>query len=423
MIKKLKKRFILTSMAVVTLVLLLVSGALFIGARKVIYSDADQMLKRSLVLAFGGSGTAGEGRRGGRERAVVLTIDPETGAIENRTDGTLDNFSEEEQRALAKEAAQGKSLNKKGVRASVEKRNGKTYVAVVDTAMEDRLQAAAVKALALFAVGVWLALLLLVYLLSGWAVRPMAKAWDMQRQFVADASHDLKTPLTVILSNSELLRQQGESGDSPELERIQSAGKRMKDLVQKMLTLARMEDDPNRGAWESMDLSDMVMETALAFEAAAFEKGLTIEENVESDLVVKGNRAQVQSVVAAASRYPWRRRGRGRSSPSTTRAPTSPPRIYSTCSSASIGRTRATPRGTAPAWAWPSWRAWWRPWAAPSPPKAAKLAAPPSRRCCPGRTAENREPCICVPFNKLLVERDFALWYSFIYGYEDRVGM
>ena len=297
MIQKLKKRFILTSMAVVTLVLLLVSGALFIGARKVIYSDADQMLKRSLVLAFGGSGASGEGRHGGRERAVVLTIDPETGAIENRTDGTLDNFSEEEQRALAREAAQGKSLNKKGVRASVEKRNGKTYVAVVDTAMEDRLQAAAVKALALFAVGVWLALLLLVYLLSGWAVRPMAKAWDMQRQFVADASHDLKTPLTVILSNSELLRQQGESGDSPELERIQSAGKRMKDLVQKMLTLARMEDDPNRGAWESMDLSDMVMETALAFEAAAFEKGLTIEENVESDLVVKGNRAQVQSVV------------------------------------------------------------------------------------------------------------------------------
>ena len=297
MIQKLKKRFILTSMAVVTLVLLLVSGALFIGARKVIYSDADQMLKRSLVLAFGGSGASGEGRRGGRERAVVLTIDPETGAIENRTDGTLDNFSEEEQKALAREAAQGKSLNKKGVRASVEKRNGKTYVAVVDTAMEDRLQTAAVKALALFAVGVWLALLLLVYLLSGWAVRPMAKAWDMQRQFVADASHDLKTPLTVILSNSELLRQQGESGDSPELDRIQSAGKRMKDLVQKMLTLARMEDDPNRGAWESMDLSDMVMETALAFEAAAFEKGLTIEENVESDLVVKGNRAQVQSVV------------------------------------------------------------------------------------------------------------------------------
>ena len=296
MIKKLKRRFILTSMAVVTLVLLLVSIVLFLGARRVVYSDADQMLKRSLMFSLGEKGN-GEGRGGRFERAVVLTVDPETGEVENRSSGTLQNFSEEEQQELAQEAARGGKLKNRGVRASVEKRNGKTYVAVVDTAVEDRLLTAAAKALALFAAGTWAALLLLVWLLSGWAVRPMAKAWDMQRQFVADASHDLKTPLTVILSNSELLKQQSEAADTPEVDRIEAAGRRMKDLVQKMLTLARMEDDPNRGAWESMDLSDMVMEGALAFEATAFEKGLTIDENVESGLVVKGNRAQVQSVL------------------------------------------------------------------------------------------------------------------------------
>lgn len=302
MIQKLKKRFILTSMAVVTLVLLLVSGALFIGARRVIYSDADQLLVRSLMASLsgnpmGGEGRGGEGRGNRFERAVVLSIDQETGEIENSSNVTLENCSEEEQRELARQAAQGKGLKNKGVRTSVEKKNGKTYVAMVDTSMEDRLVTAAVKALALFAVGVWLALLLLVWLLSGWAVRPMAQAWDMQRQFVADASHDLKTPLTVILSNSELLKQQSEGTEAPELDRIEAAGRRMKDLVQKMLTLARMEDDPNRGAWETMDLSDMVMETALAFEATAFEKGLTIDENVADDIAVKGNRAQVQSVV------------------------------------------------------------------------------------------------------------------------------
>ena len=296
MIKKLKRRFILTSMAVVTLVLLIVTGVLFVGARRVVYSDADQMLKRSLMFSLGEKGN-GEGRGGRFERAVVLTVDPETGEVENRSSGTLQNFSEEEQQELAQEAARGGKLKNRGVRASVEKRNGKTYVAVVDTAVEDRLLTAATKALALFAAGTWAALLLLVWLLSGWAVRPMAKAWDMQRQFVADASHDLKTPLTVILSNSELLKQQSEAADTPEVDRIEAAGRRMKDLVQKMLTLARMEDDPNRGAWESMDLSDMVMEGALAFEATAFEKGLTIDENVESGLVVKGNRAQVQSVL------------------------------------------------------------------------------------------------------------------------------
>ena len=303
MIRRLKKRFVLTSMAVVTLVLLLVCGVLYVGARRVIYSDADQMLKRTLMASLGEKTPGSEGWGGGEARgnrfgrAVVLSVDSETGEIENRSNATLENFSEEEQKELAKEAAQGRESKKRGVRTSVEKRNGKTYVAVVDTAMEDRLVGAALKALGLFAVGVWAALLLLVWLLSGWAVRPMAKAWDMQRQFVADASHDLKTPLTVILSNSELLKQQSPGTEAPELDRIETAGKRMKDLVQKMLTLARMEDDPNRGAWEAMDLSDMVMESALAFEATAFEKGLTIDENVESGLVVKGNRPQVQSVL------------------------------------------------------------------------------------------------------------------------------
>ena len=325
MIKKLKRRFILTSMAVVTLVLLIVTGVLFVGARRVIYADADQMLKRSLMVSLTEK-PGGEGRGNRFERAVVLTIDPETGAIENKGDATLEHFSREEQQELVKEAARGGKLKNKGVRASVEERNGKTYVAVVDTAMEDRLVTAAAKALGLFAAGTWLALLLLVWLLSGWAVKPMAQAWDMQRQFVADASHDLKTPLTVILSNSELLKQQSVD-DTPELDRIEAAGRRMKDLVQKMLTLARMEDDPNRGAWESMDLSDMVI---------------------------------------APSPCPWRRRARRPSSPSTTPAPTSPPRTCPTCSSASTGRTRAAPPPRAPGWASPSCRAWRRAWAAAS---------------------------------------------------------
>ena len=380
MIKKLKRRFILTSMAVVTLVLLLVSIVLFLGARRVVYSDADQMLKRSLMFSLGEKGN-GEGRGGRFERAVVLTVDPETGEVENRSSGTLQNFSEEEQQELAQEAARGGKLKNRGVRASVEKRNGKTYVAVVDTAVEDRLLTAATKALALFAAGTWAALLLLVWLLSGWAVRPMAKAWDMQRQFVADASHDLKTPLTVILSNSELLKQQSEAADTPEVDRIEAAGRRMKDLVQKMLTLARMEDDPNRGAWESMDLSDMVMEGALAFEATAFEKGLTMATGLRSRASSNACWTTPAStpIPGAASPCPWRRRGRGPSSPFTTPAPTSPRRTFPTCSSASIGRTRAARPPIVPAWASLSSSPWWSPWAAPSPSKAPNPPAPPSR--------------------------------------------
>ena len=198
MIKKLKRRFILTSMAVVTLVLLLVSAALFIGARRVVYSDADQMLRRSLMFALGEK-PVGDGR-GRNERTLVLQIDPETGEITNKSDGTLQNLSEEEQQEMAREAAEGKKLKNRGVRAFTEQHNGKTYVAVVDTTLEDRLMTAAVKALGLFAAGVWLALLVLVWLLSGWAVRPMAKAWDTDRAFLG--------------TEAERQQQQAESEDS-----------------------------------------------------------------------------------------------------------------------------------------------------------------------------------------------------------------
>ena len=129
MIRQLKKRFILTSMAVVTLVLLLVTGVLYFGARKVIYSDADQMMKRSLLSALGEKEPRPAGDRRG-QRAVVLTIDPETGDIENESSATLEHFSEEEQQELVREAAAGKKLKNKGVHTSVAKHNGKTYVAV-----------------------------------------------------------------------------------------------------------------------------------------------------------------------------------------------------------------------------------------------------------------------------------------------------
>ncbi|MBQ7278114.1 MAG: HAMP domain-containing histidine kinase [Clostridia bacterium] len=292
MIRKLKRRFIFTTMGAITLLLLAVSGFLCLGAHRVIYSDSDQALKRSLVLALGEK--TQYPMEAGKERAVVLSIDPETGAIENKSDAMLEHFSEDEQLQMARDLAQGKHDKQSNVRSFVKTKDGKTYVALIDTTMENRLMATALESVGVFALLIWAALFLLVWLLSGWVVRPMAQAWDLQRQFVADVSHDLKTPLTVILSNSELLSQQGQ--DTPELSRILTAGQRMKELVQQMLTLARLEDSPTF-LGETLDLSDMAMETALAFEATAFERGLTINENVEPGLLVKGDRAQTQTLM------------------------------------------------------------------------------------------------------------------------------
>ncbi len=88
------------------------------------------------------------------------------------------------------------------------------------------------------------AFLLISWLLARWAVQPVEKAWQQQRQFVADASHELKTPLTVIMTNAELLN----SPDFDEAHRSQFAAhiltmsRQMRQLIEEMLDLARTDN-------------------------------------------------------------------------------------------------------------------------------------------------------------------------------------
>ena len=79
--------------------------------------------------------------------------------------------------------------------------------------------------------------------LSGWAVRPVEKAWKQQRQFVADASHELKTPLTVIMTNAELLQSSGcgEEKQRRFSEAILAMSRQMRGLIEQMLDLARAD--------------------------------------------------------------------------------------------------------------------------------------------------------------------------------------
>ncbi len=78
---------------------------------------------------------------------------------------------------------------------------------------------------------------------SRWVTRPVEKAWRQQRQFLSDASHELKTPLTVILSNAELLEGAASGGKACPVERQHpSEAEQMRTLVEQMLTLARADN-------------------------------------------------------------------------------------------------------------------------------------------------------------------------------------
>lgn len=123
-------------------------------------------------------------------------------------------------------------------------------------------------------------------LLSRWLTRPAQKAFEQQKQFVSDASHELKTPLAVIGANAQRL--QKEMGDNQWLGYILSEYQRMGKLLEELLTLARMERPSVEGEQKKFDLSRALTGTLLPYESDAFELGVHFYMDLEEECFVMG---------------------------------------------------------------------------------------------------------------------------------------
>lgn len=141
-------------------------------------------------------------------------------------------------------------------------------------------------------VGAMLLFLLISIKLSAVAARPMEEAMQREKQFVADASHDLKTPLSVILANNSILMENPENkvGDLRRwLDSTQEAAKRMQKLIAEMLTLADVERQDVPLVREEVDLANIAMKADLELESVAFEKNVALEDDLPDRCMVTGN--------------------------------------------------------------------------------------------------------------------------------------
>ena len=136
-------------------------------------------------------------------------------------------------------------------------------------------------------------------LLARWAVRPVERAWDQQRQFVADASHELKTPLTVILTNAELLRSEeyDEQNKSRFADSILKMSCQMRGLVEELLDQARVDNGISSTEKVKLDYSKLVSDAVLPFEPVYFEAGRELRSAVQPGIMLTGSANHLRRVV------------------------------------------------------------------------------------------------------------------------------
>lgn len=136
-------------------------------------------------------------------------------------------------------------------------------------------------------------------LLSRWAIKPVAKAWDQQRQFVADASHELKTPLAVIMANAELMQNEEttETDKKQFSANILSTTYQMRSLVENMLEMARVDNGTVKMHFAPLDMSDLVSNAVLSFQLLYEEKGMGLRLAIPEGISVDGSEQHLYQVM------------------------------------------------------------------------------------------------------------------------------
>ncbi|WP_298029916.1 cell wall metabolism sensor histidine kinase WalK [uncultured Dysosmobacter sp.] len=309
MIRKLRLKLVAICMAMVTAVLAAVFLSVFFAMRRNVEDLSRQLLHQVAQesgYTLGGQPSVGIAIDG--DQTILLpyftvNVYPRGGAyLADVTGGTYSNLDDSAeltailQDCLSQPETEG-FIQDYHLRYLRQDKGLYIRLAFVDASMERAVLREMMGSYLIIGAAALLLLLGVSVLLSRWATRPVERAWRQQRQFLSDASHELKTPLTVILSNAELL-EAASLADRPArwADNIHSEAQQMKSLVEEMLTLARADNMVRTAVLSELSLSDVVTDCALAFEPVAFEAGKPLLERIEPDVLVAGDRDKLRQL-------------------------------------------------------------------------------------------------------------------------------
>ena len=292
MIRSLRRKFIAMTMAIFTALLCVIFGLVIHFTGQTLQADSIRALRQAAQESIQ-PGIPGQLR----QPCFLVRVTPWSQSIQNT--GGFDLSDSQMLTDIMSQAAASETelgvLEEYDLRFYRLQRPGELTLVFMDISGEK----ATLRNLTLTCAGIGMLSAALFWgvsiLLARWAVRPVERAWAEQRQFVADASHELKTPLTVILTNAELMQTQPD----PQYARsVLTMATRMRALVESLLELARVDNGAVRAAFEDTDLSGLVEEELLPFEPVYFERGLELDCAVEPDLHIAGSPRHLRQVVS-----------------------------------------------------------------------------------------------------------------------------
>lgn len=229
-------------------------------------------------------------------RTFLIWLDEEENLL--RLDNGMPGVTESRAEELAREAAE--EGRDKGWVSDYRYRRiageGETLYVFVDGSLNRSVSNRLLFTAFLVLLGSAVLILTLTVLFSKRVLRPVADSYEKQKQFITDANHELKTPLTLILSNLDIV--ESELGKSEWLDDIRSEGERMGLLINQMVTLSRMDESENQLLSARFDLTNVVTDAVAEFQPLADERGLSLWVKLEPGLQYQGDKELIRRLVA-----------------------------------------------------------------------------------------------------------------------------
>lgn len=176
------------------------------------------------------------------------------------------------------------------------KYEAKNRIILIDThEIRERLTSSLEMAIILFMFGEFI-ITIVSRILSNWIIKPVEASFNKQKQFIADASHELKTPLSVIMASAETLKENPK--EKKWLDTIESESVRMSKLIVSLLDLAKTEHEINQKNLEEVDLSKLIEKSTLSFESIAFEKNIKLDYEIECNIHFKCDTEEIKELLS-----------------------------------------------------------------------------------------------------------------------------